>query len=45
MAVHEGIFDMHGIVRTPTWTSLAVTAEEGTDTIILESNIDWMAGE
>ena len=45
IAVHEGLFDMHGVVRTPTWTSLAATAEEGTDVITLEADVDWIEGE
>lgn len=29
MVVYEGIFDVHGIKREPTWTFMSVTAEAG----------------
>lgn len=45
IAVHEGIFDMHGKVRQPTWTSLSETAEQNTDTIKVENIGDWEIGD
>ena len=36
---------MHGKVRSPTWTSLAATAEEGSDKITVETPGDWGVGD
>ena len=45
IAVHEGLFDMHGKVRTPTWTSLVTTASVDSATITVENIGDWEEGD
>jgi len=45
LGIRFGQLEMHGIPRTPVWTSLDVTAEAGTDTITLMEEVDWVAGE
>jgi len=37
--------DMHGPVRTPTWTKLAATVEAGGSEITLAEAVDWEVGE
>jgi hypothetical protein len=41
----NGILDMHGPVRVPTWTTLNTTVEKGATTITLSVPVDWVAGE
>jgi len=41
----NGILDMHGPVRTPTWTTLNTTAIAGSSQITLSVPVDWVAGE
>lgn len=41
LAVHYGTLDIHGVVRTPTWTELEVTADVGATTITLREAVDW----
>jgi len=45
IAVREGILDMHGIPRTPTWTVLNETVLPNATTITLSEAVDWVAGE
>ena len=45
MAVFEGLFDMHGKGRSPTWTSLSETANQGSQTIKVENAGDWDVGD
>ena len=45
IAVREGILDLNGIPRTPTWTMLYETASSGSSTIKLLRTVDWQAGE
>lgn len=45
IAVKQGTLDMHGIVRTPTWTVMNETALPGATTIKLSEAVDWVAGE
>lgn len=45
IAVRNGILDMHGVTRSPTWTSLDTTASIGDTSITLEEAVDWVAGE
>ena len=45
IAVRNGILEMHGVARTPTWTELETTAAAGANTITLNTAIDWVAGE
>jgi len=45
IAVRNGVLDMHGVPRTPTWTSLGATANPGDTTITLITAVDWKVGE
>ena len=36
---------MHGVPRQPTWTTLAQTAMAGTNMIVLEDAVTWVAGD
>lgn len=37
--------DIHGKVRTPTWTLLSSTANVGDTVITVDDDVDWVAGE
>jgi hypothetical protein len=41
IGVKHGKLDMHGPVRTPTWTELDITAAAGTATLTLKEAVDW----
>jgi hypothetical protein len=41
IGVRHGTLDMHGPVRTPTWTKLGATVEEGGTVITLIEEVDW----
>lgn len=41
IGVRYGTLDMHGPVRTPTWTMLETTAVSGSTTITLQEAVDW----
>ena len=45
IAVRNGILDMHGVPRNPTWTSLSTTANINDATITLITAVDWQVGE
>ena len=45
IGVRHGTLDMHGPVRTPTWTMMETTALAGADTITLKEQVDWVVGE
>jgi hypothetical protein len=45
LGVRFGTLDMHGPVRTPTWTLLESTAAAGASTITLQRDVDWQVGE
>jgi hypothetical protein len=45
IGVRYGTLDMHGPVRTPTWTLLEYTSEPGDTVITLTEEVDWVAGE
>jgi hypothetical protein len=38
-------FNMHGIVRNPTWTDLNATIMPGTNVLSLNEPVDWLPGE
>mmetsp|Transcript_20898 Transcript_20898/g.32323 ORF Transcript_20898/g.32323 Transcript_20898/m.32323 type:complete len:155 (-) Transcript_20898:460-924(-) len=40
-----GTLDLHGVPRTPTWTSLSYTAKVDDTVISLQGEIDWKEGE
>lgn len=41
----NGILDMHGPVRVPTWTTMNTTSDIGATTITLSVEVDWVPGE
>lgn len=43
--VREGTIDMHGVPRTPTWTSLETTVFPNSNQIKVMEDVDWKAGE
>lgn len=43
--MYNGILDMHGIPRHPTWTELDFTAEAGVTNITLLKAVDWTVGD
>jgi hypothetical protein len=45
IGVRWATIDIHGIPRTPTWTSLETTAAAGENTIQLIEPVDWKVGE
>jgi hypothetical protein len=45
LGVRFGTLDMHGPVRTPTWTELEATADVGANQITLKEEVDWAVGE
>mmetsp|Transcript_29266 Transcript_29266/g.28404 ORF Transcript_29266/g.28404 Transcript_29266/m.28404 type:complete len:235 (-) Transcript_29266:4317-5021(-) len=44
-AVRNGVLDLHGVERVPTWTELEVTAPPDSNTITLHTAVDWEVGE
>ncbi len=44
LAVFGELF-LHGVPRTPTWTTLAATATAGSNTIQLSDSVTWVAGD
>ena len=40
-----GTLDMHGVQRTPVWTSLETTAAAGSDQLTVWEAVDWAVGE
>lgn len=45
IAMYNGVLDMHGVPRNPTWTELDITAEIGSTTIKMIRDVDWQVGE
>ena len=45
IALYNGVLDMHGIPRYPTWTMMDVSADEGSSQITLIEAVDWQVGE
>jgi len=45
IAMYNGILDLHGIPRTPTWTMLDTTSDVGSTTLTLIRDVDWKVGE
>ena len=45
IAMYNGILDLHGIPRNPTWTELDVTANIGATQLTLIRDVDWKVGE
>ena len=45
IAMYNGILELHGVPRDPTWTMLETTSDIGSDTITLIRAVDWKVGE
>lgn len=45
IAMYNGVLDLHGIPRNPTWTELDVTADIGSIHLNLIRDVDWQVGE
>lgn len=45
IAVRFGTLDLHGVKRTPTWTTLDTTVQPGSAQITLREAVDWKVGE
>jgi hypothetical protein len=45
IAMYNGVLDIHGVPREPTWTELDVTAEIDSVNITLIRDVDWKVGE
>lgn len=45
LGCHQCTLDIHGKVRTPTWTLLSSTVEVGATSITVDDPVDWVAGE
>ena len=43
--MYNGVLDLHGVPRTPTWTELDVTADMAASQITLIRTVDWQVGE
>jgi hypothetical protein len=43
--MYNGVLDLHGIPRVPTWTELDTTADIGANQITLIRTVDWKVGE
>ena len=45
IAMYNGLLDLHGVPRNPTWTELDITVEAGSDKITLIRDVDWKVNE
>jgi len=45
IAMYNGVLDIHGVPRNPTWTMLETTSDIGSKTITLMRDVDWKVGE
>ena len=45
VGVRNGVLDLHGVARSPSWTELATTVHPGDLTLKLNTAVDWTAGE
>jgi len=45
IAMYNGVLDLHGVPRNPTWTELDITADIGSTTIKMIRDVDWQVGE
>ena len=41
LGCHMCTFDLHGKVRTPTWTLLSSTVAVGASTLTVDDTVDW----
>jgi hypothetical protein len=40
-----GVLDMHGVPKTPVWTTMEATVEKGASSIQLHEAVNWVAGD
>lgn len=45
IGLRNGILDMHGVAKTPTWTVMESTVEAGATEIQLQGEINWVVGD
>ncbi|TNV88229.1 hypothetical protein FGO68_gene13028 [Halteria grandinella] len=45
IAMYNGVLDLHGVTRYPTWTELDSTAMPNDTVITLKTQVDWKVGE
>lgn len=45
LANYKGTLDIHGVVRSHSWTELSMTAAEGSYEITVDGEVDWAVGE
>ena len=45
IGIRDGVLDIHGAPKTPSWTLLADTANPGDTTITLQQSVNWKAGD
>lgn len=45
IAMYNGVLDLHGVPRNPTWTMLETTSDVGATTLTLMRDVDWKVGE
>ncbi|KAI5091821.1 fibrocystin-L precursor, partial [Silurus meridionalis] len=45
LGVREGVLDLHGIPIPITWTRLAQTANNGSNTLVLMDSVTWKVGD
>jgi G8 domain/IPT/TIG domain len=45
IAMLNGVLDIHGVPRNPTWTMLDSTSEAGSTTLTMMRDVDWQVGE
>ncbi|KAI5615922.1 fibrocystin-L precursor [Silurus asotus] len=45
LGVREGVLDLHGIPIPITWTRLAQTASNGSNTLVLMDSVTWKVGD
>jgi G8 domain len=41
IAMYNGVLDLHGVPRNPTWTMLDTTSDIGSTTLTLVRDVDW----
>ena len=45
IAIRGGLLDIHGVAKTPSWTTLASTAFAGSSTLSLSQAVNWLPGD
>ena len=45
IAIRGGLLDIHGVAKTPSWTTLSSTVQAGSSTITLSQAVNWSQGD